>query len=132
MAFAPRAAFAASYSSGVYSLRIAVRVGGKTRELRAALDLEQEVLVLAGGLRIARALDGVAEILGRQRRPVAVLEIRAQVKGDLGGVVVVLPRLGRGGHRLLVGVESREALIDQLQDIDFGGGRALLRIDHVG
>ena len=80
MAFAPRAAFAASYSSGVNSSRLAVGVGGEPRELRAAVDLEEEVLVLAGGLRIAGALDGVAEVLRRQRRAVAVRQIGAQVK----------------------------------------------------
>ena len=42
MALAPSAAFAASCSAGVYSLGIAVRVGGQTRELRAADDLEED------------------------------------------------------------------------------------------
>ena len=76
------------------------------------------------GGRVA-VLNGVAEVLRRERRSVAVGQIGAEGEGDLGGVVVVRPGLRRARNRLLISVEPGEALVGQLQDIDLGGKRAL-------
>ena len=113
-------------------LRVALGVGGQPGQLGATDDLEEEVLVVAGGVGIAGALDGVAEVLRRHGRAIAVGEIRPQVEGDLRRVVVVVPRLRRAGDRLLVGVEPGEPFVGERQDVDFGGEGALLGIDDVG
>ena len=103
----------------------------ETRELGAADDLEENRLVLTRGHRITRPFHGIAEVLGRQRRAVAVLQIRAQVEGELGGVVVVLPRFSRRGDGFLAGIEPGKPFIDQRQDVDLVSGRAFLGIDDV-
>ena len=111
--------------------RVALLVERKPGELGAADDLEEDRLVLAGGDRIAGALHRVAEVLRGQRRAVAVLQPLPQVEGDLGGILVVLPRLCRSRNRLLIGVEAGQALVGKGQDIDLVGEGALLRIDDV-
>ena len=88
---------AASCSSGVYSTALPSSSSAEPGELGAADDLEEDRLVLAGRDRVTGALHGVAEVLGRQRGAVAVLETLPQVEGDLGGVLVVLPDSAAAG-----------------------------------
>ena len=111
--------------------RIPILIERETSELFAADDLEEDRLVLAGRCRVTGAFDGVAEVLGGQRGAVAVLQSLSQVEGDLGGVVVVFPRLSGRRHCFLVRVESGEALIRKSQNIDLVDERAFLGVDDV-
>jgi hypothetical protein len=106
-------------------------VRSETSELGAADDLEKNRLVFAGRNRVTGSFHGVAEVLGCQRRAVAVLQPFPQVERDLGGVVVVFPGFSRSRYRFLVRVETGEALVGKSQDRDLDGIGALLRIHDI-
>ncbi len=95
-------------------------------------DVGEDVLVAAGDVRVAGALDGVAEVLGGQRRAIAVGEPFPQGEGDRRRVLVELPALRRRRDRLEILVEARQPLVDQGPNADLGQGRADLGIEGIG
>src|SRR5215210_4777515 len=92
-------------------------VCGQARKFRATDDLEEDGLILTSGRRVAVAFDRVAEVLGGQRRTIAVLETLAQVKRDLGCVLVVVPEFSDARNSLLVGIEPRKAFVDESKNV---------------